>query len=297
MLVEMAIGDAYGAAFEFITPIHAQVVGLINDGATHQKHPDFDIGMGRYTDDTQMAVAIALEMKEGHVLSRKGLADRFVETFKRDERLGYANKFYDFLKEVNSGAEFLDRIRPNSTKSGAAMRAGPTGLFREVTEVLEQAKIQAKVTHNTSEAILAAQAVALMTNFFVFQRQTADETKMVSNTWVADWVQHHLPDYDWSKDWEGWVDGSAISCAHAAITAVKNGTSYQDVLKRSIAMTGDVDTVAAIAMFATSLTDLPNDLPQSLYDGLEDGEYGKRYLYALDGQLKAFARSEGAMLV
>jgi len=72
----------------------------------------------------------------------------------------------------------------------------------------------------------------------------------------------------------------------AAITAVQEGGSLSDILKRSIAFTGDVDTVATIALGAASLSDeIENDLPPALFDGLEDGEFGRTYILELDGKL------------
>ncbi len=34
----MAIGDSFGAAFEFIKPQRAKAVGLVNDTETYQAH-------------------------------------------------------------------------------------------------------------------------------------------------------------------------------------------------------------------------------------------------------------------
>jgi hypothetical protein len=53
-----------------------------------------------------------------------------------------------------------------------------------------------------------------------------------------------------------------------------------------VAYTGDVDTVAAVALGAASCAqDVEQDLPQALLDGLEGGPYGKAYLSALDARL------------
>jgi ADP-ribosyl-[dinitrogen reductase] hydrolase len=62
------------------------------------------------------------------------------------------------------------------------------------------------------------------------------------------------------------------------------------VLKNSIAFTGDVDTVATIAMAAASVSSricANEDLPPWLVDGLENGQYGRDYLIDLDKQLDA----------
>jgi ADP-ribosylglycohydrolase len=56
MLIELAIGDAYGAGFEFVDQ---QTIELYNNLNGYIKHPRHDIGPGCYTDDTQMSLAVA----------------------------------------------------------------------------------------------------------------------------------------------------------------------------------------------------------------------------------------------
>src|SRR4051812_19828004 len=125
MLLEIAVGDAYGAGFEYGDP---KTVLTRNDLTAYVQHPRHAGKPGRYTDDTQMSIAIAEAMLSGLKWGPEFLADKFVECFKRDERTGYAGRFYEFLKSVSDGEEFLRRIRPDSDKSGAAMRAAPIGL-------------------------------------------------------------------------------------------------------------------------------------------------------------------------
>jgi ADP-ribosylglycohydrolase len=59
-----------------------------------------------------------------------------------------------------------------------------------------------------------------------------------------------------------------------------------DVLRASVAFTGDTDTVAAIALAAAAVSrEFDKDLPEVLLRNLEDGEYGKAYLQNLDRRL------------
>lgn len=65
-----------------------------------------------------------------------------------------------------------------------------------------------------------------------------------------------------------------------------------DILKQSIAFTGDVDTVATIALGAASLSkEIEQDLPQNLIDRLEPSlmgipsKWGIDYLRDLDAKL------------
>jgi ADP-ribosyl-[dinitrogen reductase] hydrolase len=55
MLVEMAIGDAYGAAFEFFSP---SKIDSSNDLQGYYQHPThLSIKPGQYTDDTRPALS------------------------------------------------------------------------------------------------------------------------------------------------------------------------------------------------------------------------------------------------
>jgi ADP-ribosylglycohydrolase len=132
MLVELAVGDAYGAGFEYA---NGNFVRDHNDLSRHVQHPRHGIVPGSYTDDTQMTLAIAELLVDGVEWTPLNLASKFVEVFKRDEREGYSGRFYKFLKQVPDGETFLREIQPESDKSGAAMRATPLGLLPDMDEV------------------------------------------------------------------------------------------------------------------------------------------------------------------
>src|SRR5437868_6275781 len=97
MLLELAIGDAYGAGFEYV---NRQLIRQFNDLSRYVKHPRNSIKAGRYTDDTQMTLAIAEAIVSGEDWTPLNLSRRFVEVFKRDPREGYATSFYGFLRNV-----------------------------------------------------------------------------------------------------------------------------------------------------------------------------------------------------
>jgi ADP-ribosylglycohydrolase len=72
----------------------------------------------------------------------------------------------------------------------------------------------------------------------------------------------------------------------AAVTAIAQSRGMSELLRRCVAFTGDVDTVAAIALGAGSLSrEVEQDLPDVLYAKLEDGPFGYRYLRELDQRL------------
>ena len=134
MLVELAIGDAYGAGFEYADPAFVTRNNTLGGYVRHPRH--HGIAPGAYTDDTQLTLALAELRASGVEWTPESVASAFVTAFHRDPREGYARGFQAFLGTVRTGAEFLARIRPDSDKSGAAMRASPAGLLPTVAEVL-----------------------------------------------------------------------------------------------------------------------------------------------------------------
>ena len=276
MLLELAIGDAYGAGFEYAD---SELVQRYNDLSRYIQHPRHQIKPGCYTDDTQMSLAIAETLVAGEPWTPEVLAHRFVTTFKRDPREGYAGKFYRFLLQVQDGQQFLENIIWTSDKSGAAMRAAPIGVLPTIEQVIEATTLQAAITHNTPDGINAAIAAALMSHYFIYQLGEKKELGQFLETHVSG---------EWSKPWQGEVRSKGWMSVRAAITAVIRNDSLSELLKDCIAFTGDVDTVGAIALAAAACSEeITQDLPDHLIDGLENGTYGRDYIIQLDKQLMA----------
>lgn len=274
MLVELAIGDAYGAGFEYAAD---RIVREQNNLSRYIQHPKHGTAPGCYTDDTQMSIAVAEALLADEPWSSQLLARHFVAAFHRDPREGYAGAFYDFLQSVHNAEDFLQRIRPDSDKSGAAMRACPLGVLPTVAAVLECNRIQAAVTHNTADGIHAAAAAALMTHFMLYRLGSKSE--------LPDFLMAHIPG-EWSTPWQGKVGAKGWMSVRAAITAVVANHRLSELLRACIAYTGDVDTVATIALGAASCSaEYEQDLPAQIYDSLENGPFGRDYLAALERRL------------
>jgi len=276
MLLELAIGDAYGAGFEYAS----EMVAKHNDLSYYVKHPRHkEIKLGAYTDDTQMTLAIAELILSDDDWTPLNIASRFVECFHRDPRTGYSGRFYDFLLETKTGQQFLNTIKPHSDKSGAAMRATPIGLYADIDEVIEKTTIQAKVTHDTPDGISAAVASALLTHYFYYQ--VGDKTD--AGIWLDERITSN---HKWSEPYVGKVSAKGWMSVRAAITAVQRNSSLSELLKDCINFTGDVDTVATIALAAASHSlEYEQDLPDVLVHTLENGTYGRAYLIQLDKHL------------
>lgn len=274
MLIELAIGDAYGAAYEYVDK---EIVAKYND-LTYRQHPThLGTKPGMYTDDTQMSLAIAELIIEGREWTNLTIANKFVDVFKRDEREGYASSFYHFLKKITDGEEFLKKIHGTSDKSGAAMRAPIIGIYKDKKEVLEKTEIQAAITHDSKDGINAAKASAMILHYFLWERGKKNE--------LAKYLKSNVKG-DWLSRWTGKVRSKGWMSVRAAITAIQESSSMSELLKRCVSYTGDVDTVAAIALAgASQSSEIKNDLPGWLFYEMENGPFGKDYIEKLDQKL------------
>lgn len=278
MLLQLAIGDAYGFCFEFAPK---GFVALNNKGKNFVKHPGRNHVPGTYSDDTQMSLASAEFLLSNQACTPLNLARFFVNAFTRDPREGYAGRFHTLLTEISTPEEFLARIVPMSNRAGGAMRASPYGLLSSAEEVRDMAMWQASLTHATKAGMDSAAAAALMVWAC---RQECDPMG------VAYFLNDMVPGYDWHEPWEGPVGNLGVEAVKAAVTALATSDSLSEILVNSVAFTGDVDTVAAIAMAAASFLPasmMKPDIHSNLYRGLETGPYGWSYLKKLDAALMA----------
>lgn len=131
MLTEIAIADAYGAGFEFCS--EDKIISQ-NNLDLYSKHELYDI-LGKYTDDTQMSIAIVEFILSGQEWNKENIASKFIECFKRDVRLGYSEGFFNLLSKVESSKDLLELIIPTSERNGAAMRSVPIGFLKKIKKM------------------------------------------------------------------------------------------------------------------------------------------------------------------
>jgi ADP-ribosylglycohydrolase len=261
MFVFQAAGDAYGAAFEFLDFERYHP----NDGTHYYVQPDTGLGNALYTDDTQMNLAMFSAIKKyGNRVNALRIADEFVAFYRRDPRDGYATGFKNLLNECEDGADLLAKIRPNSTRSGAIMRAPAVGGFKDVADVLRISRMQAEITHNTPQAIESSQAVSLAMHFILFNPGKESQLR----EFISDNVE--FKQLDWMNPRREWATIEAYDCAANAITAYLDSNTVQEVLQNSVHWGGDTDTVAATAMcFAWASSSIATNPPNLLVSSVE----------------------------
>jgi ADP-ribosyl-[dinitrogen reductase] hydrolase len=159
------------------------------------------------------------------------------------------------------------------------MRAAPLGLYPDIEVVLSRCRLQAALTHNTPGGIHAAQAVSLMMHYVHYRLGPKRE--------LPAFLSRHVPG-EWAIAWRGKVGRPGMASVRAALTAIVQCDRMSDLLRMCVDFTGDVDTVAAVALAAGSCCkEIEQDLPAHLHAGLERGPFGYDYLADLDRRLFA----------
>jgi ADP-ribosylglycohydrolase len=221
------IGDIAGSTYEFGPP-------LAGDFSLFP--PD-----ANWTDDTLMTFAVydGLAAAGGDPdKAPQALVDSILRLAKtvRLPKGGYGGMFRRWLV---SG----DHRPYGSFGNGSAMRVSAVGwLFPALDETERWAEITAAITHNHPEGIKGAQATAGA----IFLARTG-RTKAV--------IQRYLEErhgYDVSRSWDEVRAGTTngVSCQETvpeAAIAFLTSVSFEDCLRRAIALGGDTDTRAAIA--------------------------------------------------
>jgi ADP-ribosylglycohydrolase len=196
------------------------------------KSYDFDLftPISSPTDDSVLTIAVA-----DCILHGKEYAKTFKEYGRRYPRAGYGGMFVQWLGS-NDLAPY------NSFGNGSAMRVSPVGFaFDTLEEVLLEAEKSAIVTHNHSEGIKGAQAVATS----IFLARSGHSKKDIHN-YVEKTFGYNLeqtldeirPTYEFNETCQGSVP--------QAIIAFLESSNYEDAIRKAISLGGDSDTIGCM---------------------------------------------------
>ena len=321
MLLGIAIGDAYGAGYEFRWPDLKNYQNISLEKYIKSSYPDstnfihINHFPGMYTDDTQMSIAVAELLVSNKPFTKENLADKFVECYKRDTILGYAQGFQKFLDSINSGKEFIEKINPSSIRNGATMRAVPIGLIKDIDKVVDYATINAKLTHDTPKGIASSVAVALMSHLKFYEKYNYhdskrfkyydgsmleimsilhDKIKSIDNE-SSEYFQRIWPMEKFDpkllfgeKHAEKGVpcDGMRTAGAVLYLRSRDDFESPKAILTNAVSLGGDTDSVASIGLGIGLIRNSLDHLPEFLYNDLTNHKYGRDYLLSLGSDLE-----------
>src|SRR5438874_1085124 len=119
----LSVGDAFGGQFFIPGRYQACFAGRVAPP-----------GRWRYTDDTEMALAI-VEVLDGHGrVHQPELARAFARRYDCDPRRGYGPAMHQLLPAIAQGMDFREAARQlfggeGSFGNGGAMRVAPVGAY------------------------------------------------------------------------------------------------------------------------------------------------------------------------
>ena len=231
-------GDVIGSAYEF-NPTRDHDFELFTPKST-------------FTDDTVLTMANALWLLEDEQHTHEKLIRIMLDLCRRYPDRGYGGRFARWIHDS-------DPQPYNSFGNGSAMRVSPVGYYAQtLDEALALAQISAEVTHNHPEGIKGAQATAAA----IFLARKGKEK------WgIREYIEKTFH-YDLSRTLEEirpsfTFDETCQRTVPEAITCFMEGKDYEDVVRLSVALAGDADTIAAIAGSISSAVDeVPNAISQ-----------------------------------
>jgi len=125
-------------------------------------------GPWRYSDDTEMAIAILEVLTQRGGVEQDALAAAFVRRFEADMERGYGPMAYWLLFQLTRGHDWRAVSKQvfsgqGSLGNGAAMRAAPIGayFFDDLAEAARQAQLSAVITHAHPDGQAGAIAVVV----------------------------------------------------------------------------------------------------------------------------------------
>ena len=222
------LGDIIGSPYEF------------DRGDKTKDFPLFS-KYSSYTDDTVMTIAVAEAFLDAPPeADEEWIRDRLVKSMRHWGRkypnVGYGGNFSIWL--------ICGDPKPyGSFGNGSAMRVSPVAwLYHDMETVRRMARLSAEVTHNHLEGIKGAEATAAA----IFLARTGH-----SKEEIKQYIEENFH-YDLSRTCDEIRPGyyHVESCQQSvpeAITAFLEGEDFEDVIRTTVSLGGDTDTLAAIA--------------------------------------------------
>ena len=195
----------------------------------------------KYTDDTILTVAIMDWLMVDENLSWDVLEQKIVTYTKTSKRFKgqsrcFSNAFAEWVKNENREK---GRV---SDSNGAVMRVTPVGWFFNDVETIERvAEIQATLTHNHTDSVCGAKAVAVAV-FLARQGRTKDEIREFISS------RYDIPLHYTSEGFRSvarWTSNGKDTAQQALISFLCTD-NFEDAIRYAVSLGTDSDTVGAI---------------------------------------------------
>lgn len=301
-LLGTACGDALGVPFE----------GVASPGEVREFLPS-RFGTARYTDDTQMTLALT----ESLIRNRGGVdgadcARAYVERY--EPHRGYGHGAHVVMELLRRGEDYRNTgtsVFPDgSFGNGSAMRIAPIGLLYGAGEAtgLRDAVFEAvRCTHVHPEAVDAAVMQARLVGILSSESadtelrfaDLADDLRSRAKTAVLASRIGQIADLlAAGADGERAVRelGNGIRASEAVPAATWAAFRYdlhpEESIVRAVGLGGDTDTIGAMTGALVGARRGASQLPRRWVESLENGPYGRDEIVRLGRELASISKGK-----
>jgi poly(ADP-ribose) glycohydrolase ARH3 len=281
------VGDALGMPFEGTPPaaLPEQIEML-----------EARLGRGTYTDDTQMAIALAESLLECGGVDEEHLGRAFLAAY--DPRRGYGSGTRAVLALIAGGVPVLEAAGRvfggrGSLGNGAAMRVAPVAVLYagDQEALVDAARRSARVTHAHPVAIDAAatQAAAIAAalrgdDVLAAARAAAATPELGGGLAAADRLLAERPGPGAVAAALG-NSSTAHESVPAAIYAAVAHARFEDAVSFAVRCGGDTDTIGAMTGAIAGAREGAVGIPSRWLGSLENGQKGRSHVASLAERL------------
>jgi ADP-ribosyl-[dinitrogen reductase] hydrolase len=258
-MLGLAVGDALGAPVEF------KERGSFPPVTAMQAGGPFNLLKGQWTDDTSLALCLALSLIEKNGFDPYDQIERYIKWF----RTGYMSCTGHCFDIGNTTKAALLRYEENKDiyagsiddppSNGSLMRLAPIPLFyfRSIEETIKFAGLSSKVTHAPFDCIKSCENLAIYIHRAL---EGKSKIEIFSDSII-----------DFNKSYEEVSGkGTALACLEGAMWCFFHSNNFDDGVKLAVNLGDDTDTTAAVfGQIAGSFYGVEG-IPEYLLDDLFD---------------------------
>lgn len=269
-LLGLAVGDALGAPLEFLARDEiAARYGTLQDmigGGWLETRP------GEFTDDTQMAIAIARSIVRRKEVDPADIATLFVEWFdSRPKDIGNTTiRSLRYLAEgiawSEAGSRTLDDLGGSAPSNGSLMRSAPIALAcrRDGEELIRSSIDVSRITHADPRACWSC--VSLNRAIAALISESSEAIRVAARVPQADVARAVMQSSFGREDIRS--GGNVLETLQSAFWAFRNHDGFEDVVVAAVNLGGDADTIGAVAGSLAGARYGASSIPQRWMDAL-----------------------------
>lgn len=289
-LYGLLVGDAVGVPYEFHAPETIPPIGEIDmmpPAGFQRAHAG--VPTGTWSDDGAQALCLLDSLLTVGHFDLDDFSDRLLRWY-RDGLWAVGGQVFDVgvqtveaLSALCNGMkpEHCGNLRPDGKGNGALMRVLPLALWHSGTdaELIADAHAQCLITHAHLTNQVCCALYCLTARVLLRGKPFAAARAEAVQTLQA--LYAHAPAYraelellcpDDTAFRQGSGSGYVVDSLRSAFMVLETAVSYEDTVKRAIALGNDTDTTACIAGGLAGILFGYADIPQRWIDALRQKE-------------------------